>query len=343
MIPSTSFREHLWSRPDGKVHRPRHAGKSRDLQRLDQNSLAASRFRSLEIHRNTSPRRVALAPVVNHISCLQPRHFRDAEPAVERYQQRDCSTVATKEAHHFCERICNVQVHGSVRRGREKSVPASDAAARYCQLLERRVEMLKAVYRVSAVALSCAPRSRSLGVLEVNVMSQPVVGVVLRIKVLATLLYIGKKLNHRWTVPCRRCLAIDRGREKRTPKLRRPRVLCLPDSGGCVTTLTAAAAPNNWHAQTRARDKRPAAGLVGHVPVRRDPPADKLEALRDRLSIEDPFETHDSPNPNRRHDVARSLASQKGKAARLVAEWKRARAIIAERQPGQVARLFERA
>ena len=170
---------------------------------------------------------------------------------------------ATKEAHHCCERMRNVQVHGSVRRGREKSVPASDAAARYCQLLERRVEMLKAVYRVSAVALSCAPRSRSLGVLEVNVMSQPVVGVVLRIKVLATLLYVGKKLNHRWTVPGRRCLAIDRGREKRTPKLRRPRVLCFPDSGGCVTTLTAAAAPNNWHAQTRARDGRPAAGLVG--------------------------------------------------------------------------------
>ena len=76
--------------------------KSRDLQRLDQNSLAASRFRSLEIHRNTAPRRVNVAPVVNHISCLQPRYFRDAEPAVEGYQQRDCSTVATKEAHHCC-------------------------------------------------------------------------------------------------------------------------------------------------------------------------------------------------------------------------------------------------
>ena len=103
--------------------------KSRDLQRLDQkvqNSLAASRFRSLEIHRNTAPRRVDVAPVVNHISCLQPRHFRDAEQAVEGYQQRDCSTVATKEAHHCCERMRNVQVHGSVRRGREKSVPASD-------------------------------------------------------------------------------------------------------------------------------------------------------------------------------------------------------------------------
>ena len=71
----------------------------------------------------------------------------------------------------------------------------------------------------------------------------------------------------------------------------------------------------------------------------------KREALRDRLSIEDPFETHDSPNPNRRHDVARSLASQKGKAARLVAEWERARDILAERVRGkrpQVARLFER-
>ena len=72
----------------------------------------------------------------------------------------------------------------------------------------------------------------------------------------------------------------------------------------------------------------------------------KLEALRDRLSIEDPFETHDSPNPNRRHDVARSLASQKGKAARLVAEWERARDILTERTRGKgrkVAHLFERA
>ena len=72
----------------------------------------------------------------------------------------------------------------------------------------------------------------------------------------------------------------------------------------------------------------------------------KLEALRDRLSIEDPFETHDSPNPNRRHDVARSLASQKGKAARLVTEWERARDILAERTRGKgrkVAHLFERA
>ena len=74
----------------------------------------------------------------------------------------------------------------------------------------------------------------------------------------------------------------------------------------------------------------------------------KLEALRDRLSIEDPFETHDSPNPNRRHDVARSLASQKGKAAHLVAEWERARDILADRSSGkqarvQVARLFARA
>ena len=72
----------------------------------------------------------------------------------------------------------------------------------------------------------------------------------------------------------------------------------------------------------------------------------KREALRDRLSIEDPFETHDSPNPNRRHDVARSLASQKGKAARLVAEWERARDILTERTRGKtrkVAHLFERA
>ena len=74
----------------------------------------------------------------------------------------------------------------------------------------------------------------------------------------------------------------------------------------------------------------------------------KREALRDRLSIEDPFETHDSPNPNRRHDVARSLASQKGKAAHLVAEWERARDILADRSSGkqarvQVARLFARA
>ena len=74
----------------------------------------------------------------------------------------------------------------------------------------------------------------------------------------------------------------------------------------------------------------------------------KLEALRDRLSIEDPFETHDSPNPNRRHDVARSLASQKGKAAHLGAEWERARDILADRSSGkqarvQVARLFARA
>ena len=72
------------------------------------------------------------------------------------------------------------------------------------------------------------------------------------------------------------------------------------------------------------------------------------EALRDRLSIEDPFETHDSPNPNRRHDVARSLASQKGKAAHLGAEWERARDILADRSSGkqarvQVARLFARA
>ena len=46
--------------------------KIRDFQRLDQNSLAASRFRSLEISRDPAPRRVGLGPVVNHISCLQP-------------------------------------------------------------------------------------------------------------------------------------------------------------------------------------------------------------------------------------------------------------------------------
>ena len=56
------------------------------------------------------------------------------------------------------------------------------------------------------------------------------------------------------------------------------------------------------------------------------------------------FRRHLQSIHRRRHDVARSLASQKGKAARLVAEWERARDILAERVRGkrpQVARRFE--
>ena len=100
-----------------------------------------------------------------------------------------------------------------------------------------------------------------------------------------------------------------------------------------------------WHVTGTARGRGKPGFLLRKEEAWPTSDPNKLEALRDRLSIEDPFETHDSPNPNRRHDVARSLASQKGKAARLSAEWERARRILTERvrsKRAQVELLFER-
>ena len=72
-------------------------------------------------------------------------------------------------------------MHRSVRRGRQKPIPAGDAAARYGQLLESWVEMLEAVNCISAMPLSRAPRNASFGILYyMNIMSQPVIRAVLR-------------------------------------------------------------------------------------------------------------------------------------------------------------------
>ena len=50
--------------------------------------------------------------------------------------------------------------------------------------------------------------------------------------------------------------------------------------------------------------------------------------LKERLSIEDPFETHDCPEPTRRHDCAANL-SKEG-MAQLLSEWRRAGAMLTE-------------
>ena len=52
------------------------------------------------------------------------------------------------------------------------------------------------------------------------------------------------------------------------------------------------------------------------------------ERLKQRLSIEDPFETHDCPEPSRRHDCAANV-SKEG-MAQLLSEWRRAVAMLVE-------------
>ncbi len=55
-------------------------------------------------------------------------------------------------------------------------------------------------------------------------------------------------------------------------------------------------------------------------------------SLEDRLSIEDPFETHDSGDPSRTHDVAATLSANG--MARLRDEWRRAAALLAPSPDG---------
>ena len=62
-----------------------------------------------------------------------------------------------------------------------------------------------------------------------------------------------------------------------------------------------------------------------------------------RLSLEDPFETHDSGDPGRRHDVGATLSTTG--MARLHAEWARAAKLLSPSggaaDEAQLAALFE--
>ena len=148
--------------------------------------------------------------------------------------------------------------------------------------------MLEAEHGISAMSFSRSPRRRSLRILDVDIMSHPIVRVILGVEVLTAILYIAEELDDRGAVPRRRRLLVYIRGKERAPELPRAGVLGFPDPDRGVSSLPAASSADNRNTLARPRDPRPATGTIGHVPVRRNPSDDKVQPLRDANSREAP-------------------------------------------------------